>query len=171
MTNCIRYFPTQALNFSFKDTFKKYLNPYNPKTEPVKSFLGNCLSGGAAGTAGNVIVYPIDFARTRLSADIAGSRQTREFTGLTDCILKIVKSDGPIGLYRGFVLGSVTIFFYRAGYFGLYDTGKSFKLLQDANFMVKFLWAQFVTVYATFYIYPLDTIRRRIMMQSGLPVE
>ena len=75
--NCVRYFPTQALNFAFKDLFKKYLNPYNPKTEPVKSFLGNCLSGGAAGTAGLVFVYPLDFARTRLSADVAGSKDTR----------------------------------------------------------------------------------------------
>lgn len=30
--NVVRYFPTQALNFAFKDTYKKYLNPYNPKT-------------------------------------------------------------------------------------------------------------------------------------------
>ena len=53
------------------DFFKQYLNPYDPKMEPVKSFIGNCLSGGAAGTAGLIVVYPLDFARTRLSADVA----------------------------------------------------------------------------------------------------
>ncbi len=31
-TNIIRYFPTQALNFSFKDYYKKTLNPYDKKT-------------------------------------------------------------------------------------------------------------------------------------------
>lgn len=31
LANVIRYFPTQALNFAFKDTYKKYLCPYNPK--------------------------------------------------------------------------------------------------------------------------------------------
>lgn len=30
--NVIRYFPTQALNFAFKDTYKKIFCPYNPKT-------------------------------------------------------------------------------------------------------------------------------------------
>merc|ERR1712151_381200 len=32
-TNCIRYFPTQAFNLSFKDTFKRMFPKYNPKTE------------------------------------------------------------------------------------------------------------------------------------------
>ncbi len=39
--NVIRYFPTQALNFSCKDFYKKTLCPYNPKVEPMKFFLGN----------------------------------------------------------------------------------------------------------------------------------
>merc|ERR1719226_478077 len=30
-TNCIRYFPTQAFNLSFKDTFKKMFPKYSPK--------------------------------------------------------------------------------------------------------------------------------------------
>jgi len=167
--NCVRYFPTQALNFAFKDFFKYYLNPYNPKTEPVKSFLGNCLSGGAAGAAGLCFVYPLDFARTRLSADVAGSAADREFNGLFDCMKKIAARDGPIGLYRGFVLGAVGIVFYRGAYFGLYDTGKSYDRLKNANLFVTWMWAQFVSMFSTWYIYPMDTVRRRLMMQSGLP--
>jgi solute carrier family 25 (adenine nucleotide translocator) protein 4/5/6/31 len=31
LANVIRYFPTQALNFAFKDTYNKIFNPYNPK--------------------------------------------------------------------------------------------------------------------------------------------
>ena len=118
-TNCVRYFPTQALNFAFKDFFKYYLNPYNPRTQPVMSFIGNCLSGGAAGAAGLCFVYPLDFARTRLSADVARDGSKREFNGLYDCCKKIMLKDGPIGLYRGFVLGCVGIVFYRGAYFGL----------------------------------------------------
>jgi solute carrier family 25 (adenine nucleotide translocator) protein 4/5/6/31 len=30
LANVIRYFPTQALNFAFKDTYKKVFCPYNP---------------------------------------------------------------------------------------------------------------------------------------------
>merc|ERR1712113_1158634 len=58
----------------------------------------------------------------------------------------------------------------RASYFGLFDTGKAM-FLKDANVFVKWMYAQFVTVSAGVASYPLDTVRRRLMMQSGRPVE
>jgi len=64
------------LNFAFKDTYKKIFCPYSPKTEPVKFFFGNLASGGAAGASSLCFVYPLDFARTRLAADI-GSGESR----------------------------------------------------------------------------------------------
>lgn len=69
------------------------------KTQFWKFFAGNLAAGGAAGAASMCFVYPLDFARTRLAADI-GKGASREFKGLTDCIVKVFKSDGPIGLYR-----------------------------------------------------------------------
>ena len=168
MANVLRYFPTQALNFAFKDTYKKILCPYNPKKEPVKFFMGNMASGGAAGATSLMFVYPLDFARTRLAADVGKGKGggEREFSGLTDCISKIFKSDGPIGLYRGFGISVVGIIFYRAAYFGMFDTGKVFFFedMKKANIFFVWLFAQFVTVSAGIFSYPLDTVRRRLMM-------
>jgi len=168
MANVIRYFPTQALNFACKDYYKKIFNPYNSKTEPFKFFMGNMLSGGAAGATSLLFVYPLDFARTRLAADV-GSGKEREFSGLVDCLGKIAKSDGPIGLYRGFGISVVGIIAYRAAYFGMYDTGKVmlFADQKKVNFFANWAFAQFVTVTAGIISYPLDTVRRRLMMQSG----
>jgi len=42
-------------------------------------------SGGAAGATSLIVVYPLDFARTRLAADI-GKKADRQFTGLLDCL-------------------------------------------------------------------------------------
>jgi len=57
--------------------------------------MGNMASGGAAGATSLMFVYPLDFARTRLAADVGkGGEGTREFSGLTDCLMKMVKSDG-----------------------------------------------------------------------------
>ena len=167
--NVIRYFPTQAINFACKDFYKTIFNPYNPKKEPVKFFVGNCASGGAAGATSLCFVYPLDFARTRLAADV-GSGKAREFTGLVNCLTTIAARDGPVGLYRGFGISVVGIIAYRASYFGLFDTGKAM-FLQNANVFTKWLYAQFVTVTAGVISYPLDTVRRRLMMQSGKPVE
>lgn len=171
LANVIRYFPTQALNFAFKDTYKKVFCPYNPKTDPFKFFMGNMASGGAAGATSLLFVYPLDFARTRLAADVGKGKKggEREFSGLVDCLQKIFKSDGPMGLYRGFIISVIGIVFYRAAYFGTFDTGKVF-LFEDvkkANIFAMWAFAQFVTVTAGIISYPLDTVRRRLMMQSG----
>lgn len=168
LANVIRYFPTQALNFAFKDTYKRIFNPYNPKTQPGMFFLGNMASGGAAGASSLIFVYPLDFARTRLAADV-GKGTDREFSGLVDCLSKIFKSDGVIGLYRGFGISVAGIIAYRAAYFGSFDTGKVllFKDPKNASILAMWAWAQFVTVTAGLLSYPLDTVRRRLMMQSG----
>jgi solute carrier family 25 (adenine nucleotide translocator) protein 4/5/6/31 len=80
-----------------------------------------------------------------------------------------VKTDGVYGLYRGFGISVIGIIFYRAAYFGTYDTGKVllFKDPKKANFFAMWAFAQAVTVVSGVISYPLDTIRRRLMMQSG----
>lgn len=171
LANVIRYFPTQAMNFAFKDHFKKWLCPYNVKEQPYMFLLGNLASGGAAGATSLLFVYPLDFARTRLAADVGKGKKggEREFTGLTDCLKKIHASDGFLGLYRGFGISVLGIIVYRASYFGAFDTGKA-KLFPDAknaSIVAMFLFAQVVTATAGIASYPLDTVRRRLMMQSG----
>jgi len=168
LANVIRYFPTQALNFAFKDTYKKlFLEGYDKKKDFWKFFAGNLASGGAAGATSLCFVYPLDFARTRLAADV-GKGSGREFKGLADCLIKIVKSDGPIGLYRGFFVSVQGIIIYRAAYFGMFDTAKMvFAGDGKLNFFAAWAIAQVVTVGSGILSYPWDTIRRRMMMQSG----
>jgi solute carrier family 25 (adenine nucleotide translocator) protein 4/5/6/31 len=98
----------------------------------MKFFMGNMASGGAAGATSLMFVYPLDFARTRLAADVGkgGKGGEREFKGLNDCLSKIFKSDGLYGLYRGFGISVIGIIMYRAAYFGMFDTGKVF-LFED----------------------------------------
>lgn len=68
----------KALNFAFKDTYRRWFCPYDPKKEKLKYFFGSLASGGAAGATSLLFVYPLDFARTRLAADI-GKGKEREF--------------------------------------------------------------------------------------------
>ena len=72
------------------------------------------LTGGAAGATSLLMVYPLDFARTRLGADVGKAAHEREFTGLKDCIVKSYKADGIIrGLYPGFISSVQGIIIYR----------------------------------------------------------
>jgi len=170
LANVIRYFPTQALNFAFKDTYKRiFMEGVDKNKQFVKFFVMNLASGGAAGATSLCFVYPLDFARTRLAADV-GKGATREFKGLADCLIKIFKSDGPIGLYRGFFVSVQGIIIYRAAYFGMFDTAKSVATgggKEKLNFFAAWGIAQVVTVGSGILSYPWDTVRRRMMMQSG----
>ena len=137
MANVIRYFPTQALNFMFKDYYKQYLE--QPRSAGFWWCLaGNMASGGAAGATSLLVVYPLDFARTRLAVDV-GKGSNREFTGTVDAILKTARSSGwgRGGVYNGFVVSCVGIIFYRGAYFGLYDTIAGGDMMKGAGFLTK----------------------------------
>lgn len=168
-TNCLRYFPTQALNFSFKGQIKtiKQFKPSKDDPNWLK-FTKNIIGGGLAGGGSLCFVYSLDYARTRLANDLKSSKKgaaEREFTGLLDVYKKTFKSDGFGGLYRGFNISFVGIFVYRGFYFGLYDS--VVPMLGDTNVMVRFAVGYVVTVVAGLASYPIDTIRRRMMMTSG----
>ena len=83
-----------------------------------------------------------------------------------------MRTDGVAGLYRGFVISCVGIIIYRGLYFGLFDTVTPMlpENLKD-NFYANFLVGWVVTVGAGIASYPVDTIRRRMMMTSGEAVK
>lgn len=173
LANCLRYFPTQALNFAFKDTIKSAFKS-SPNESYVTKFSKNIFSGGAAGAMSLCFVYSLDYARTRLANDAKSAGKgggDRQFNGLVDVYRKTLKSDGFVGLYRGFVISCVGIVVYRGFYFGLYDSLKPILLKEDASVALSFLLGYGVTVSSGLLSYPIDTIRRRMMMTSGQAVK
>ena len=125
-TNVLRYFPTQALNFSFKDYFKRLFGKDKKRDGYWVWFAGNLASGGAAGSVSLMFVYSLDYARTRLSNDLKNAKKggEKQFNGLIDVYKKTLASDGFVGLYRGFVISCVGIIIYRGLYFGIFDSVK-----------------------------------------------
>ncbi|KAF5385424.1 hypothetical protein D9757_005323 [Collybiopsis confluens] len=164
--NVIRYFPTQALNFAFKDYFKSLFG-FKKEDGYWRWFGGNVASGGAAGASSLLFVYSLDYARTRLANDAKSAKGggERQFNGLVDTLA----SDGVAGLYRGFIPSVVGIIVYRGLYFGVYDSLKPVVLVGalQGSFLASFLLGWSVTIGAGLASYPLDTIRRRMMMTSG----
>lgn len=113
-----------------------------------------------------MFVHPLDFIRTRLGVDLGKELVQREFSGLTDCFKKTVKTDGIPGLYKGMAIALPSIFFYRGLYFGMYDTGKDILLGENSSVFIRFFWAQFSVILSETISYPGDTIKRKLMMQS-----
>merc|ERR1712107_296457 len=68
MANVLRYFPTQALNFAFKDIIKAAFKTSKDAPQSLK-FATNIASGGAAGTMSALRIL------SRLRQDQAGQRR------------------------------------------------------------------------------------------------
>jgi solute carrier family 25 (adenine nucleotide translocator) protein 4/5/6/31 len=173
-TNCIRYFPTQAINLACKDSIKGAVPKKDPKTEFWSFLLVNLASGGAAGAVSLTFVYPLDYARTRLAADVGSGKRT--FNGLGDCLVKTAKGPkGVLSLYNGFGVSVAGIIPYRGVQFGLNDTIKGMnpydKETGFRGIATKWAGAQFSVIASGFVTYPFDTVRRRMQMESELPID
>jgi solute carrier family 25 (adenine nucleotide translocator) protein 4/5/6/31 len=172
LTNIIRYFPTQAFNFAFKDTIKAAFPKADKNTQFLQFFMTNVASGGLAGAGSLMIVYPLDYARTRLASDVGGGE--KQFNGLADCLKKTVASGGVGALYNGIGVSIVGIIPYRGVYFGLFDTLSGYNPYQKSENGImraasKFACAQSSAIAAGYASYPFDTVRRRLQMQSEKP--
>lgn len=170
-TNCLRYFPTQAFNFAFKDSIKA-LFPKYPKEQFWANFGKNVASGGLAGAGSLCIVYPLDYARTRLASDVGSGK--RDFNGLGDCLMKTA-AKSPLNLYNGFGVSVMGIIPYRGTYFGLFDTFGDLNPYKSdkgvKGILSMFAVAQATAISAGYASYPFDTVRRRLQMQSEKPPE
>ena len=134
------------------------------------SFTKNVASGTIAGALSLSLVYSLDYARTRLANDVKSTQNgvgERKYNSLIDVYRKTLATDGIVGLYRGFIISCLGIAIYRGCYFGIYDTLKPFVLRPDSSTTLAFLLGYGVTVTSGLISYPLDTIRRRMMMRSG----
>merc|ERR550514_945599 len=172
-TNIIRYFPTQAFNLAFKDTIKAMFPKYNSKTQFWSFFAVQLASGGFAGAASLTIVYPLDYARTRLASDVGSGK--KQFDGLMDCLKKTAGSaQGPLALYNGFGPSVAGIVAYRGAQFGLNDTIMAFNPYAKESGPIaiasKFVVAQIAVTASGLVAYPFDTVRRRLQMQSDKPM-
>lgn len=171
LVNLIRYFPLQALNFSFNNFYKHLFgaDASDKESHFFKFFLCNLVSGGLAGGSSLAFVYPLDFARTRMAADISSNFKNREYKNFIVCLQKIYKTDGLKGIYRGLIVSFYGAIVYRAGYFGFYDTLSSYELDNGRNIIRMFFIAQIVSFISSLISYPFDLVSRKMMMMSGIP--
>jgi hypothetical protein len=145
-----------------------------PKTRfSVRRFSAHLLAGGMAGATTLLLFAPLDQARLM----VAWRRYEGQFRGVADCLAKTVWHRGVRELYApGTAVAVASAFVFRAGQLGLYgsamecwnpyhdDTGT--KGLASA--VAVGVAARTVTIPFT---YPLDTVRRRMMLESDVPAE
>ncbi|KAL5202052.1 hypothetical protein ABZP36_013004 [Zizania latifolia] len=130
----------------------------------------NFIAGAVAGCTTLVIIYPLDIAHTRLAADI-GWTDTRQFRGIRHFLQTIYNKNGIRGIYRGLPASLQGMVVHRGLHFGGFDIAKDVLVPLDSPLWQRWVTAQAVTSMAGLISYPLDTVRRRMLMQSGMDIQ
>ena len=83
--NVMRIIPNAAIKFSCNDFYKQLMAPAgaDPRSLPVWSKL---LAGSMSGVTMTLMTYPMDLARTRVTADMAGRGTERKFGTVLRCL-------------------------------------------------------------------------------------
>lgn len=104
--------PKRAIKFSANDSFTpfyKSLFSTPTLTQPLA-----ILTGASAGATESLIVVPFELLKIRLQDKTSSSR----YTGLLDCLTKVIRHEGPLALYNGFEATLWRHIVWNAGYFG-----------------------------------------------------
>jgi len=93
--------PYVGLDFAVYDTLRRKL-PKN--SDGTLNQLQTLACGAIAGTVGQTVAYPLDLIRRRLQVQgfISGT-QKQQYFGVWDTLVRIVKTEGLVGLYRGLI--------------------------------------------------------------------
>jgi solute carrier family 25 (adenine nucleotide translocator) protein 4/5/6/31 len=143
-------------------------------------YLCNIHTGGTTTT----VLYPIQYLRTRLAMDMGATPEARKYPrGMRDVFCGTLKTDGVKGLYQGYGLALFGVVVYRALHLGGYDVMKSELLHRlesnnsdtesdsiELSMAQRFVLAQTVSVIAAVVCYPMDSVKRRLMMQACTPI-
>lgn len=130
------------------------------------------ISGGLAGVGALLLTHPLDTVRTRLAAARIFADEL-SYRGFMDCVRQTWHRGGVAGLYVGCLASMLEIAPYTAIAFTSYE-GLKQRLLPGTTTQSSSIWCRRVFaglcsgVAATTFCYPLDTVRRQLMLDGAL---
>ena len=156
-----RNVPHSALVYSFFPFFERLVAQQlaTPGGEPPKgSFATRFWAGDATLFAATLFTHPLDTLRVRISVTQGEAR-------VVDVASKMYAQGGIRALYGGFGATLVGAGPRGAIGFGVFETlkqsGKDAELVRRHPASAKFIFGYLAGFLAEFFIYPLDTVRRR----------
>ena len=142
---------------------------------PTNSGVGTrFIAGSLAGATATAITYPLDLMRARYAAAgavmVDGKTNNKNASSLLKDVLRIVRKEGPKGLYGGITPTLVGIVPYAGISFATFETLKSrYKDSPDADdaempVATRLFFGGLAGLFAQSVTYPLDIVRRRIQV-------
>ena len=155
-TNIIRIFPYSAAQLMANDFYKRQLAGADGRLEVWQRLT----AGACAGMTATAITHPLDTLRLRLALPNNG------YTGFGNALRTVVRTEGPLALYKGLAPTLVGIAPYAALNFSLYDMAKArfYDGDKPQNPWSNLLLGAATGTCAATVCYPLDTVRRQMQM-------
>ncbi len=112
------YIPFTGFNFMFFNYYKNIFENMNMDNNSIK-----LLAGGFSGISSLSFTYPTDLVRRRLQMQ-GFSNKVPIYNGIFDTFYKIIKTEGFLALYSGFLIAQIRIFPCLAIQFWCLENGK-----------------------------------------------
>ncbi|XP_073127251.1 ADP,ATP carrier protein 1, mitochondrial-like isoform X2 [Henckelia pumila] len=159
----IRIFPEQALNVISSYVVRRICVGL---TKDRVGGYETSLKTMVAHTCFYSCLYPLNYAHTRLVCDIkcVENGGGRQFNGLFDVYRKTFKSDGLVGIYRGFFIGYLGLIIGHSHM--LVNGGSPTKSNPSKKFPAEAA-ALLIGLLGILASYPCETVQRRMMMTCG----
>ena len=164
-SNVVKIAPQTALEFYLYEFYKQQLLEENEQSKLKKMLCGN-LTGASVG----MLIHPLELVRTHLSVSV----KNFDAAGTTKPTIQSTMSDlywkgGIPGLYRGLCSSLMAITPFIGVKMATFDILKAHFMLDKSH--PYFVWlnmglGSFAGVVSVTIGYPLDTIRRRMMMRG-----
>ncbi|KAI4809878.1 hypothetical protein KUCAC02_018734 [Chaenocephalus aceratus] len=164
-TNVLKIAPETAIKFMAYEQYKKLLSSEGQKIETHKRFVAGSLAGATAQTS----IYPMEVLKTRLTLG-----KTGQYTGMFDCAKKILRKEGIMAFYKGYVPNLVGIIPYAGIDLAVYETLKNTWLTHhtkdsaNPGVLVLVACGTISSTCGQLASYPLALVRTRMQAQASL---
>jgi solute carrier family 25 phosphate transporter 23/24/25/41 len=170
--NCIRIIPNQAIKFLTYEQLSRKISHYlidqggDGQLTPVMRLL----AGAGAGIIGMSATYPMDMVRGRITIQETGHQQYRGLLHATGCI---VREEGLLALWRGWLPSVIGVVPYVGLNFGVYETLKDVIIKmyglrdeRDLSIAVRLGCGALAGTLGQTLAYPFDVVRRRLQVSG-----
>lgn len=187
-TSVLHRFPFSAINFYCYEVMLDALNGSgrmsdededDPSNKKEVSTVSRLVAGATAGCTACIACYPLDLVRTRLTTQLDGAEHYR---GITDACVKIVRTEGLLGLYSGLTPTLMVAAPSFAISYMVYGSLKEYALEDELfynlrrvdgssgepklGFLLTLTCGAASGTLSTLVTFPFDTVRRRMQIQS-----
>lgn len=158
--------PKRATKFAANDSWSAFYRSIFgvPKLDQKLAIL----TGATAGATESIVVVPFELVKIRMQ----DKSQAHKYNSLLDCVVKVVKQEGPLSLYQGFESTMWRHIVWNAGYFGcIFQVRILFPVATDETSKMRndLLAGSVGGTVGTLLNTPLDVVKSRIQNTPKVP--